>query len=91
MGNLLIGFKRFLKNKNTVTIIAILASLGILYFAYYRRIKKATDPVSVPYATKEIAPRSLITSDMVAIKKIPGGVVKNGAITNKDLIVGKYV
>ena len=91
MGSILVGIKRFLKNKNTVTIIAILASLGILYGAYYFRIKKATDPVSIPYATREIGPRTLITSDMVGIKKIPGGVVKGEAIVNKNDIVGKYV
>ncbi len=91
MGSILIGIKRFLKNKNTVTIIAIIVSLGILYWAYSFRIKKATDPVSVPYATREIAPRTLITSDMVAIKKVPGGIVKSGALTNKNQIIGKYV
>lgn len=91
MGSIFIGIKRFFKNKNTVTIIAILASLGILYGAYYLRIKKATDPVSVPYATKEIGPRTLITSEMVAIKKVPGGIVKGGALTNKNQIIGKYV
>ena len=91
MGSMLIGIKRFFKNKNTVTIFAILASLGILYGAYYYRIKKATDPVSVPYATREIGPRTFITSDMVGIKKVPGGVVKGDAIVNKNQIVGKYV
>jgi pilus assembly protein CpaB len=91
MGSILIGIKRFFKNKNTVTIIAILAALGILYGAYYFRIKKATDPVSVPYATREIGPRTLITADMIGIKKVPGGIVKGGALINRDQIIGKYV
>ena len=91
MGSIMIGIKRFLKNKNTVTIVAILVSVGILYWAYDYRIGKATQPVSVPYATREIAPRTLITSDMVAVKKVPGGVVKAGALTNKNQIIGKYV
>ena len=85
MGSILIGIKRFFKNKNTVTIIAILAALGILYGAYYFRIKKATDPVSVPYATREIGPRTLITADMIGIKKVPGGIVKGGALINRYL------
>jgi len=91
MGNIIYGIKRFLKNKNTVTILAILASLGILYWAYYYRIQKATEPVSVPYATKEIAPRTLITSDMVSIRKVPGGVVSEEVATRTSDIVGKYV
>ena len=91
MGSLLIGVKRFLKNKNTVTIFAILLSLGILYYAYYYRIQKATEPVSVPYATREIGPRTLITSDLISVRKVPGGVVNNNVIKSKNQIVGKYV
>ncbi len=91
MNNIIIGIKRFLKNKNTVTIIAIVAALGILYWAYYYRIQKATQPVSVPYATKEIGPRELITSDMVSIKKVPAAITVDGVETVKANIIGKYV
>ena len=48
MQNILIGFKRFISNRNTVTIIALVACVFILYFFYSNRIQKATDPVSVP-------------------------------------------
>lgn len=91
MGNITIAIKRFLKNKNTVTIFAILAALGILYAAYYLRIQKATEPVSVPYATKQLAPRTLITSEMISVKKVPGGIVSTNVITSTDDIIGKYV
>ena len=91
MGSILIGIKRFFQNKNTVTIIAILISLGILYWAYNYRIKKATEPVLVPYATQDIAPRALITSDMVSTKKVPGGIVDEGTLKSISEIVGKYV
>ena len=65
MGSVMIGLKRFLQNKNTVTIIAIIAALAILYWAYYYRIQKATTPVNVPYATSVIGPRTQITNEMV--------------------------
>ena len=91
MGNILIGIKRFFKNKNTVTILAILASLGILYWAYSYRIKKATEPVNVPYATHEIGPRTEILSDMVSIRKVPGGVVSKNVLMSTNDIIGKYV
>ena len=91
MGNIMIGIKRFFKNKNTVTIFAILISLGILYWAYDFRIRRATEPVNVPYAVKEIGPRTLITTDMVSTKKVPGGVVSKNVIMSTDKIVGKYV
>ena len=66
-------------------------SLGILYWAYSYRIKKATDPISVPYATKVIGPREVITSEMVSTRKVPGGIVRNGAISNRNAIIDKYV
>ena len=91
MGNILIGIKRFLKNKNTVTIVAVLAALGILYWAYSYRIKIATEPVSVPYAIKEIGPRTLIKEDMVSTRKVPGGIVQSGVLKSTDDIIGKYV
>lgn len=91
MGSILIGIKRFFQNKNTVTIIAILISLAILYWAYNYRIKRATEPVLVPYATQDIAPRAFITSDMVSTKKVPGGIVDEGTLKSVAEIVGKYV
>ena len=42
MQNILIGLKRFIKNRNTVTIIAVVACVFILYFFYSNRIEKAT-------------------------------------------------
>ena len=43
MRGILISIKRFLKNKNTVTILAILVSLGILYWSYQYRINPFID------------------------------------------------
>ena len=91
MGNIIIAIKRFFQNKNTVTIFAILVAVGIIYFAYNFRIKRSTEPVNVPYAVKEIGPRTLITNDMVSTKKVPGGIVTKNVITNSANIVGKYV
>lgn len=92
MENIKVALKRFIKNKNTVTIIALLASLAILYYAYNLRIKKATEPISVPYAVRRLEPRTLISSKDVGIKQVPGGMV-NGrdVVVSSSLIVGKYV
>lgn len=92
MTNVLIGIKRFFTNKNTVAIFTVIVCVAILYFAYNYRINKATDPVNIPYAVREISARTLITSDMVAVKKVPGGVVgKGNVVKNTNMIVGKYV
>ena len=91
MGNIGFAIKRFLKNKNTVTILAVLLALGVLYYAYYYRIKTQTTPVNVPYAISAIGPRVQITSDMVSTKKVPGGIVNENVITQMSDVVGKYV
>lgn len=92
MDNIKVALKRFIKNKNTVTIIALLGSLAILYYAYNLRIKKATEPISVPYAMRALEPRTIIGNKDVGIKQVPGGMV-NGrdVITSSSMIVGKYV
>ena len=69
----------------------LLVSIGIIYFSYNYRIKLKTQPVSVPYAVKEIGPRTRITNDMVSIKKVPGGVVTDDVILSTNSIVDRYV
>lgn len=90
MRSILIGVKRFLTNKNTITIIAIIGSLLLLYWAYNKRIEDATSPKSVVVAINEIGPRTLITNDLITVKKIPGSVIE-GAYQNTSDVVGKYV
>lgn len=91
MNNILYGIKRFFKNKNTVTIFAIVLSVAIIYFAYNARIKKATEPHSIPFALVDLAPRTLITEEMVGTRKVPGSVITPNVITNRSQIVGQYV
>lgn len=91
MGSILIGIKKFITNKNTITIIAILGSLFLLYWAYNKRISVATQPVAVPYAISEIGPNTEITNDMISTKKVPGGIVGDCVVKNVSDIVGKYV
>ena len=90
MRSILIGVKRFLTNKNTITIIAILGSLLLLYWAYNKRIEDATSPKSVVVAVNELGPRTYITNDMVTVKKIPGSVIKE-AFASTTEVIGKYV
>lgn len=82
--------KRFITNKNTVTIIGLLLIIGILYFVYNKQIKDATNPVSIPVAKQTIQPKTLITEDMIETIKVPAVSVKKNAIRKKSNIVGKY-
>lgn len=82
--------KRFITNKNTVTIIGLILIVGILYFVYNNQIKKATNPVKVPVAKVTIQPKTLITKDMIEYIEVPAVSVKKTTITNTQSIIGKY-
>ncbi len=90
MGNFKVGFKRFLSNKNTVTIICVILAIGILWFSYNYRINQKTEPVRVPYAKEDIQPRTEITADMIGYKEIPRGMISENTVTSSELVVGKY-
>lgn len=86
-----VGFKRFLTNKNTVTIIGVLLGITILYLGYTWRVNDAIQPAIIPYAKKTIQPRTKITEDMVGEMSIPKNMIKSTVLTNKNNIIGKYV
>ncbi len=93
MNNILIGIKRFLGNKNTVTIMGVLAGIAVLYIGYNWRVKQAIEPKSVPYAKQEIAANTLITNDMVGSVKVSKSMVDStqNLATSNNQVVGKYV
>lgn len=83
-------FKRFITNKNTVTIIGLILIVAILYFVYNNQIKQATNPVKVPVAKVTIQPKTLITKDMIEYIEVPAVSVKKTTIRNTQSIIGKY-
>lgn len=90
MGNLGFKIKRFLQNKNTVTIIGVALIVGIIYFGYNYRIKQATNPTKVPYAKTTIQPRTKITEDMIGYMDVMPSMINKSTITNIKYIVGKW-
>ena len=89
MSNFLTPFKKFLKNKNTVTIICIVIGVLTLVIGYNYRVSKATNLVTVPYAIKNIDKKTQITKDMIGHVKIPNSLVtsaKNILTSDKDVL-----
>lgn len=82
--------KQILSNKNTVTFIAALLIVLVLYFFYNWRVNQATSPIKVPYANQTINPRTKITSDMISYVDIPGASIKGNVVTNANDIINKY-
>ena len=90
MNNFGIAFKKFITNKNTVTIIGIIVILVLLYWGYDRTVKKSVDPINVPVAKSRITAGHEITFDDISYKKVSRITIDKNVLTNASLIVGKY-
>ena len=91
MGNLGFKIKRFLQNKNTVTIFGVILVVAILAFGYNYRVQKAINPIkNIPYAKETIQPRTKITDDMIGYTDVPPAMLKGDIIKSASLIIGKW-
>lgn len=90
MGNVSVGIKKFLSNKNTVTVIGVVVAVVVLYFAYNMRVKSAVNPVNVPYAKELIRPGTQITESMVGVRQVPPSMLEGDVITNQANVIDKY-
>jgi hypothetical protein len=90
MGNMATGLKKFLQNKNTVTVVGVVLAIFVLYFAYTMRVKNAINPVSVPYATEQILSATQITESMISTRLVPPSMLEGDVILNKGEIVDMY-
>ena len=90
MNNLVASAKRFLKNKNMVTIIGVIIILILLYVGYSTQINRAVEPIQIPVATQTIQPRTEITDDMVELIDMPNVSLSDNVIRSRAQIVGMY-
>lgn len=90
MNNLAISLKKFFTNKNTVTIIGVVAILIILYVMYTKQINKATEKIQVPVASKTINPQTQITADDITHIEVANAAKPDKVIMKDELIIGKY-
>ncbi len=93
MGNLVNSLKRFLGNKNTVTILGVVIGVVVLYMGYQWRVSQAVTPVNIPYAKQELTSRTLITDDMVGQISVPKSLINSSPnlITASSDVINKYV
>lgn len=90
MGNLAISLKKFMQNKNTVTVVGVILAIFVLYIAYTMRVKSSINPVSVPYAADQIPAGTQITESMIATRQVPPSMLEGDVITNVGEVVDKY-
>ena len=92
MGNVKEELKKIISNKNTLTILIVLAGIVVLYAIYNNRVNQAVTMIRVPYASKEITSRMQITSDMIGYTEIPKKIASSlGILTTPVNITGNYV
>ncbi len=92
MKNLTNSLRRFLANKNTMTILLVIAGIAVLYVAYNIRLESSISPQTVPIANKELGATDQITADDIEWVEINSDFLKNvGVITNLNQLEGNYV
>lgn len=88
--NLKASMKKFLGNKNTVTILGVVLCLLILYIGYNYRINSQVELVQVPYAKVTIQPRTYITNDMIGTMNVPKAFLVGRYYSTANGLIGKY-
>lgn len=91
MNNFMIALKRFFRNKNTVTIIGVIAIILVLFFGYRIQINRMVNPVhNIPVAAETIQPRTKITADMIEYIDVAPVVLQSNVIRSSAFVIGKY-
>ena len=85
------SLKKFLGNKNTVTILGVFLCVVILWLGYNFRINQRVSLVNVPYAKVTIQPKTKITQDMIGHMEVARAFIGNASFYGNDSdIIGKY-
>ena len=92
MGNLVGSLKKFLANKNTITILAVIAGVIVLWAFYNYRVNQAISTIKVPYAISQIDTGKKIDVENIDYKEITISVTKKSdIITNVNQLKDKYI
>lgn len=90
MNNLSNSMKKFLGNKNTVTILGVVLCVVVLWLGYNFRINQKVSLTRVPYANQTIQPRTKITVDMISYMNVPASFLVGSYYRDANDIAGKY-
>jgi len=91
MGNLVNSLKKFLSNKNTVTILGVIAGVIVLYVGYNYRVNSSIQTISVYYVKKAVPSNTQLTEDMIGRTTVNRSLTKiyKGLVTNLSQIKDK--
>lgn len=86
------GIKRFLTNKNTMTILLVIIGIVVLYVFYNMRVESAVQPVWVPVANRNIGATEQVTAeDFEKVEASAAFVNESGIITNEAELIDHYI
>ncbi len=86
------GIKRFLTNKNTITLLAVIVGIIALWFFYSMRVNDAIDPINIPYAVEEIGATQEILEENIKFVEVNRQLLDTiEVIQLSNQLIGKYV
>lgn len=91
LNNIMLKLKRFLGNKNTITILGVILGVVVLLFGYNYRVNQAVQPVSIPYSLVRMAPKTKVEPENVGTIKVSQAFIDQTTdlITSKAYIVSQ--
>lgn len=91
MNNLSSSLKKFVGNKNTVTILAVIVCMLILYFGFKWRVNQEVTYIDVYCAKETILPKTKIGPEDIELKQVPESYLDQlDYVTRKEDIIGLY-
>ncbi|MDD3340657.1 MAG: RcpC/CpaB family pilus assembly protein [Bacilli bacterium] len=91
MKNIQMSLRKLFRNKNTVTILGVVAVIAILFIGYKIQVNNAVSPVpNIPTASATIQPRTKITADMITSIDMASAAVPENVYVTSNAVIGKY-
>ena len=92
MNNILLKIKNVFLNRNTVTILGVLAGVVALWGVYSWTLNKAVKPQKVPVAAKTLTAGTQITDKDIKYVEVNSDVLKKASVvTSSSQLIGYYV
>ncbi len=90
--NIVTKIRNVLLNRNTVTILGVLAGVIALWFVYTVTLDKAVKPQKVPVAARNLTAGTVITNDDIEYVEVNSDILKKaGIITSSTQLINYYV
>lgn len=84
--------RNLLLNRNTVTILGVLAGVVVLWMFYSTTLDKAVKPLRVPVAVKDLTAGTIITKDDFEYVEVNSDVLKKAkVVTSSGNLIDRYV